>query len=121
MTNSFLILFITIKAKIALILQGVSINTHSVMTEKKVPYTSLILSDHHSHIHTSFFISLEKNILKEVEKKEENILYTLSFSHYHRHRHLASLSLLEKQTQNITKGSKNKKEKRKGEEILKIF
>jgi len=85
MTNSFLILFITIKAKIALILQGVSINTHSVMTEKKVPYTSLILSDHHSHIHTSFFISLPKQ-KKHIEgdnnrkkKKKKNILYTISF------------------------------------------
>jgi len=63
MTNSFLILLITIKVEIALILQGVSINTHSVMTkkrEKKILYTSLILPDHHSHIHTPFFISLLK-------------------------------------------------------------
>jgi len=35
MTNSFLILFITIKAEIALTLQVVNINTHSVMTEKR--------------------------------------------------------------------------------------
>jgi len=54
--------------------------------------------------------------LKEVEKKrEENILYTLSFSHYHPHRHLSSLSLLEKQTnkKNIRKGSKKKKKRKK--------
>jgi len=86
------------KAEIALILQGVSINTHSVMTEKRILYISLILSHHNSHTHLLFYLSFKK-ILKEVEKKrEENILYTLSFSHYHPHRHLSSLSLLEKQT-----------------------
>jgi len=69
MTNSILILFVTIKAEIAFILQGVSINTHSVMTEEEILYTSLILSHHHSHIHTPFLISLKKNILKEVEKR----------------------------------------------------
>jgi len=72
------------------------------------------------HTHLLFYLSYKKNILKEVEKKEENILYTLSSSHYHPRRHLLSLSLLEKQTK-IRKGSKNKKEKRKGEEILEIF
>jgi len=56
-------LFITIKAEVALILQGVSINTHSMMTEKKnIFYISLILSHHHSHIHSSFILSLSKNI-----------------------------------------------------------
>ena len=120
MTNSFLILFITIKAEITLILQGVSINTHSVVTKKNILYTYLILFHHHSHIHTSFLISLQKKRIEGGrQKEEENILYTLSSSHYHPHRHLSSLSLLEKQTQ-IRKGSKNKKEKRKGEE-LKIF
>jgi len=53
--------------------------------------------------------------LKEVEKKrEENILYTLSFSHYHPHRHLSSLSLLEKQTNKkiLEKEATKRKEKR---------
>jgi len=58
--------------------------------------------------------------LKEVEKREENILYTLPSSHYHPHRHLSYLSLLEKQIQNIRKGNK-KKGKRKGVERLKIL
>jgi len=78
MINSILILFITIKAEIALILQGVSINTHSVKITKKqkILYTSLILSHHHSHIQTSFLsLFQKKNILKEVEKK---ILYSSS-------------------------------------------
>jgi len=35
MINFFLILFVTIKAEIALTLQVVNINTHSVMTRKK--------------------------------------------------------------------------------------
>jgi len=83
--------------------------------EKKILYTSLILSHHHSHIHTSFFISLKKNILKEVEEKEENILYTLSSSHYHPHRHLSSLSLLEKQTQ--IRKEKEAKTKKKREKV----
>jgi len=39
------------------------------MTEEEILYTSLILSHHHSHIHTPFLISLKKNILKEVEKR----------------------------------------------------
>jgi len=34
MTNSFLIFFITIKTEIALILQGVSINMHSIIQKK---------------------------------------------------------------------------------------
>ena len=109
MTNSFLILFITIKAEIALILQGVSINTHSVMTERK---NSLHFSNSfpsplpHTHL---FLISLKKK--KHIEggrKKKKNILYTLSFSHYHPHRHLSSLSLLKKKHKNIIKGAKKK-------------
>jgi len=68
--------------------------------KKKFLYTSLILSHNHSTNTSPFFISLsKKNILKEVKKREENILYTLSFSRYHPHRPLSFLSLLEKQTQ----------------------
>jgi len=76
MTNSFLILFITIKVEIALILQGVSINTHSVMTRKKKkdsPHFSNSLPSPLPHIHFLFYLSSKKkilkNILKEIEKK----------------------------------------------------
>jgi len=51
---------------------------------KKKIYTSLILSHHQYHIHTSFFISLskqneKKNILKEVENRKK-IFATLPLS-----------------------------------------
>jgi len=48
-------------------------------TEKNF-YTSLILSHHYSHIHTTFFIFLKKNIEGGRKKREENILYTLFLS-----------------------------------------
>ena len=67
------------KAEIALILQGVSINTHSVMTEKRILYISLILSHHNSHTHLLFYLSFKK-ILKEVEKKQKKTFSTLSLS-----------------------------------------
>jgi len=79
MTNSFLILFITIKAEIVLILQSVSINTHSIKTEKKY---SLNLSNSFpsalSHTHL-LFVSLKKHI-EGGRKSNENIRYTSSFS-----------------------------------------
>ena len=108
MINSFLILFITIKVEIALILQGMSINTHSVMITKKqkILYTSLILFHHHSHIHTSFlslFQTKQKNILKEVEKQYS--LLFLSLSHYHPH--TSFIISIEKNR----KGEKKKREK----------
>ena len=62
MTNFFLILFITIKAEIALILQSVSINTHYVMTRKKKKDSLHFSNSFPSplpHIHL-FFISLSK-------------------------------------------------------------
>jgi len=82
MINSFLILFLTIKVEIALILKCVSINTHSVMTEKrkKILYTSLILSHHHSHIHTSSFISLNKKHIEGGRKSKKIIFSTLPLS-----------------------------------------
>ena len=117
MTNSFLILFITIKAEIALILQYMNINMHSVIrkkgTEKKKFSTLLYF----------FPITTPTYTPQHIEggrKKEKKILYTLSFSLYHPHRHLSHLSLLENQTHKYWK-RKKKKEKRKGEEILKLF
>jgi len=59
--------------------------------------------------------------LKEVVKKkrEENILYTLSFSLITTHTYPSHL-YLSKKTKILEKEAKNKK-KRKGEEILNIF
>jgi len=46
----------------------------------------------------------KKKILKEIEKKrEENIFYTLSFSHYHPHRHLSFFSSVGKTNTKIKK------------------
>jgi len=109
-------------------LQGVSINTHSVISkqkwiEKKNLYTSLILSHHHSHIHTSFFISLSKQ-KKHIEggrRSKENILYTLSFSLIITHTEPSHFYFSwKKNTKILEKEAKIKKE-RKGEEISKIF
>jgi len=108
MINSFLILFITIKVEIALILQGVSINTHFVMITKKqkILYTSLILSHHHSHIHTSF-LSLFQTKKKHIEGgRKKYILYSSSLFLITTHTSLL-LSLLKK----IEK-EKRKKERR---------
>ena len=84
MTPSFLILFITIKTEIGLILQGVSINTHSIIRKggpkKKILYTSLILSYHHSHTNLLFYLSLKKNILKEVEERRKFSVHSLFLS-----------------------------------------
>jgi len=82
MTNSFLILLITIKAEIALILQGVSINTHYVIKKRGIGKKEEKISLHYSnsfpsplpHTHL-FFISLKKNILKEVEKNSLHSLF----------------------------------------------
>jgi len=79
MINSTLILFIKIKTEIALILQGVSINTHyvKITNKQKILYTSLILSHHHSHIHTSFLSLFQKK--KHIEGgRKKNILYSSS-------------------------------------------
>ena len=109
-------------------MQGVSINTHSVISkqkwiEKKNLYTSLILSHHHSHIHTSFFISLSKQ-KKHIEggrRSKENILYTLSFSLIITHTEPSHFYFSwKKNTKILEKEAKIKKE-RKGEEISKIF
>jgi len=114
--NSFLILLVTIKTGIALILKGVSINTHSVISKKKK--ISLQYSDSfpsplpRTHL---FLISL----LKKVEKRKKNIFYTLSFSRYHPQRQTPFIFIsLEKKI--LEKEAKNKK-KRKGREILNIF
>jgi len=62
MTNSFLILFVTIKAEIARCEYKYTL-CHMVRgteIKKRILYTSLILSHHHSHIHISPLISLKK-------------------------------------------------------------
>jgi len=84
-------------------------------------YTSLILSHHHSHIHTYFFISLskKKTILKEVKKREEDYLYFLFLSHY-THTDASHFYLSWKKHKNIIKGHK-KKEKAEGTSMLVSF
>jgi len=111
MTNSFLILFIKIKAMIALILQCVYKYFVCHMKKKNL-YTSLILSHHHFHIHTSFFISLSrKNILKEVEKKERRKqFYIFSLSLITTHINISNFYLYWKNKhKNIRKGSQKRK------------
>jgi len=115
MTNSFLILFIIIKAEIALILQGVSINRHSVKKEKNFLYTSLILSNHHSHTHL-IFLSLFQQKKKHIEggrkKKAKKTFSTLSPSLITTHIDTSHFYLYWKNKhKNIRKGSKKKKKK----------
>jgi len=113
MTKSFLILFVTIKAEIALILQCVSINTHSVMTEKKILYISLIIFYHHSYTHLLFYLFLKKNI-EGGKKKEKKTFSTVSLSLITTHIDTSHLYLYWKnKKKSIRKGSKRKrKEKR---------
>jgi len=110
MTNSFLILFITIKTELALILQGVSINTHSAGTEKKRFSLHFSNSFPSSLPHTHLFchLSFKKNILKEVKnKREKKILYNVSFSLITTHTDASHFISLDKQThKNIIKGAK---------------
>ena len=117
MTKSFLILFVTIKAEIALILQCVSINTHSVMTEKKILYISLIIFYHHSYTHLLFYLFLKKNI-EGGKKKEKKTFSTVSLSLITTHIDTSHLYLYWKNKHNIRKG---RKKNRKGEHILKLF
>jgi len=72
-------LFITVKTGIALILQGVGINTHSVIPKKKRDSLHFSISSRHqSHIHTSLLISLKKNI--EGGSKKKHSLHSLFLS-----------------------------------------
>ena len=115
MINSFLIFFITIKVvEIALILQGVSINTHSAGKRKKI-YSIYFSNSFSSPLpHTPPFLSLfqKKSILKEVEKKEKKTFSTLSLSLITTHKDTSHLYLYWKNKhKNIRKGSKKKRMK----------
>ena len=102
----FLILFITIKAEIALILQCVSINTPLSWPKKDIFYTSLILSHHHSHTHLLFYLSFKKKYIKGGRKRRKHSLHSLFVSHYYPHKPISFLSLLKKKQKNIRKGDK---------------
>ena len=104
--DSFLILFGTIKAEIALTLQVVNINTHFVMTRKRnsLHYSNSFPSPlPHTHL---FLISLKKKHIEGGRKKKKNIFYTLSFSRYHPHRHTPLIFISLEKNKNIRKGGK---------------
>jgi len=112
MTNSFLILSITIKVEISLILQGVSINTHSALTKKKSIYFSNSFPSPPPH--TPPFLSLfkKKHIEGDRNKSEKKILYTsLILSHHHSHIHTSFFISISKQKKHIGGGRKNKRKK----------
>ena len=117
------ILFVTINAKIASTLQVVNINMHSVMTKKKnsLHFSNSFLSPL-PHTHLLFYLSLKK-VIEGGKKKEKKTFFTLSLSLITILIDTSHLYLYwkNKQTKNIRKGSKKKKEKKKGEEILKLF
>jgi len=106
-------LFITIKAEIALILQGASINTHSIITEKEKDslHFSTSLPSPLPHTHLLFYLSLKK---KHTEGGRKKTFSTHSLTLITTHIDTSRLYLYwQNKHRNIRKGSKKKKRKEK--------
>jgi len=78
---------------------------------EKILSISLILSHHHSHIHTSFLISLKQKHIEGGRKK--NILYTLSLPLIITHIDTSRLYLYWKNKHKLEKEAKTKKKREK--------